>query len=94
MQPTKWNAVHDGHLIHVTTTATRGAKLFIDDECADTTNDLFAAGDAPALVGFFGENHEFAVDVYIKPLETPLVEIRVNGEFVGGDRLNYAVASD
>jgi len=30
----------------------------------------------------------------IKPLETPLVEICVNGKFVGGDRLNYAVASD
>jgi hypothetical protein len=94
MQPTKLNAVHAGHLIHVVTTASGGAKLFIDDACADTTNDLYATEDEPALVGFFGENHEFAVDVYIKPLETPLVEVRVNGEFVGGDRLDYAVASD
>lgn len=78
-----------GHLIHVTTTASGSAKLFIDDDCADTTNDLFAVGDASALIGFFGENHEFAVDVYIKPPETPLVE-----EFAGGDRLNYAVAFD
>lgn len=93
MRPTKWNVVHAGHLIHVTTTASGGAKLFVDDECADTTNDLHTAEPEPALVGFFGDNHEFAVDVYIKPLETPLVEIRINGEFAGGDRLNYAVAS-
>jgi hypothetical protein len=53
MQPGKWNAVHAGHLINVTTTEFAGAN-FIDDECADTTNDLSAAGDAPALIGFFG----------------------------------------
>ncbi len=93
MQSKDWTLIHAGHNIHVTT-ALGGAKLSIDGEYTDSTNDLFVAGDAPALIGFFGENHEFAVDVYIKPLETPLVEIRVNGEFVGGDRLNYAVASD
>jgi len=93
MQPKEWNVAHAGHDICVMTSS-GGAKLLIDGEYTDSTNDLFAAEDEPALVGFFGDNHEFAVDVYIKSLETPLVEIRVNGEFVGGDRLSYAVASD
>ena len=93
MQPKEWNVVHSGHDIRVIATS-GGAKLYIDGEYTDATNDLFSAGDEPALVGFFGDDHEFAVHVYIKLMETPLVEIRVNGEFVGGDRLSYAVASD
>jgi hypothetical protein len=59
MQPTKRNAVYAGHLIYVTTTASGGAKLFIDDEYTDSTNDLYAAEDVPALIGFFGDTHSY-----------------------------------
>jgi hypothetical protein len=91
MQPAKWNAVHDGHLIHVTTTNSGGAKRFIDDECADTTNDLYASAGEPTLVGVFGENDEFLVEAFVT--EHTEAEIRVNGEWIAGDKI-YAVASD
>lgn len=94
MRSREWNLIHAQHKIRVMTTTTAGAKLFFDDELVDSTNDLYASWEEPTLVGVIGENDEiFQIDVYIKPLETPLAEIRVNGEHVGGDTL-LAIASD
>jgi hypothetical protein len=94
MRSREWNLTHAQHKIRVMTTPSAGAKLFVDDELVDSTNDLYASGEEPTLVGVFGEDDEmFQIDVYIKPLETPLAEIRVNGEHIGGDPL-LAIASD
>ena len=82
------------HNIEVTTTPSGGARLLLDEDLLDSTNDLCASGEEPTLVGVFGEGDEmFQIDVYIKPSETPLAEIRVNGEYIGGD-LPLAIASD
>jgi hypothetical protein len=84
MRAKEWNTVHGGHKIRVAVYS-NGAELFIDDELADTTNDLYASGEEPALVGVFGPHDEFQVGVHIAPLEIPLAEIRVNGQRIVGD---------
>jgi hypothetical protein len=43
--------------------------------------------------GVFGENDEFQVDAFVRPSEDTEAEIRVNGEWISGDKV-YAVASD
>jgi hypothetical protein len=94
MRTREWNLTYSRHKIRVMTAPNEGAKLFVDDELLDSTNDLYACGEEPTLVGMVGEDDElFQIDVHIKPLETPLAEIRVNGERIGGD-LSLAIAPD
>jgi hypothetical protein len=47
--------------------------------------------DEATLVGVFGENDAFRIEVFIKPLKTAQVAIRVNGEWISGNQ-TYAVA--
>jgi hypothetical protein len=84
MRAKEWNAVHAGHKIRVAV-YTNGAELFINDELADTTNDLYASEGEPNLVGVFGEHDEFQVGAHIAPIEIPLAEIRINGQRIAGD---------
>ena len=69
------------------------ARLYVDDELLDSTNDLYASEDEATLVGVFGENEEFRIEVFTKPLKTAQVAIRINGEWISGGQA-YAVASD
>ena len=78
------------HQIRVEKTA-RGAFLYVDGELLDTTNDLYASGDEPTLVGVFGEK-DARVEVFLKPSPTSQVTIWVNGESISDQR--YALASD
>jgi hypothetical protein len=78
-----------GHRIRVVATS-EGARLYIDDELADVTNDLYANEDEATLVGAFGEEDKFRIAVFVKP-STLEASIRVNDQWVVGDQL-HAVA--
>jgi hypothetical protein len=94
MRTREWNLTYGHHKIRVETRPSEGTKLFVDDELLDSRNDLCACREEPTLVGVLGEDDEmFQIDVYLKPLETPSVEVRVNGEYIGGE-LSLAVSSD
>jgi len=62
-----------------------GARLFVDDQLLDATNDLYASGDEPTLAGAFGDT---IVEAFVKPIGE--AAIRVNGEYVTAA---YAAAS-
>jgi hypothetical protein len=78
-----------GHRIRVLAKP-EGARLYIDDELADVTNDLYANEDEATLVGVFGEEDKFRIEVFVKPT-TLEVSIRVNDQWVVGGEL-HAVA--
>ena len=89
-QLNEWTVTYGQHQIRVVRTSSDGARLYVDDELLDTSNDLFASGDEPTLVGTFGEP-EMVVEVFVKPSEK--TAIRVNGKWVTGAQV-YAAASD
>jgi hypothetical protein len=82
--------VHSGHQIYVVKTPSGGARLYVDGELLDTTNDLYASEDEPILLGVFDENR---VEAFVKPSENMQAAIRINGEWITHDKA-YAVASD
>jgi hypothetical protein len=65
-----------GHRIRVVAKA-EGARLFVDNELLDVTNDLYASEEEATLVGVCGEE-EFRIEVFVKP-STLGAAIRVNG---------------
>jgi hypothetical protein len=71
-----------GHRIRVVAKP-EGARLYIDDELADVTNDLYASDEEAALVGVFGEEDKFRIEVFVKP-STLEATIRVNEQWVVG----------
>jgi hypothetical protein len=84
MPTNEWSVTHQAHQICVTQTVNAGARLFVDSELLDTTNDVWIAdteGEA-TLVGSFGD---FRVEVFLDPAASSLA-IRVNGEFIVGDQ--------
>lgn len=89
----EWNVVHGNHQIRVVKTPSGGARLFVDDELIDTTNDLYASEGEATLVGILGKNDEFRVEAFVRPSEATEAEIRVNGKWIAGDQV-LAVASD
>jgi hypothetical protein len=93
MPANEWTVAYANHEIRVLKTLSDGARLYVDDAVLDTTNDLYASEGEPMLVGMFGENDEFKVEAFVRPSEHAEAEIRVNGEWIAGDRV-YAVASD
>ncbi len=78
-----------GHRIRVVEKS-EGSRLYIDNELLDTTNDLYASEEEATLVGVFGKEGEFQIEVFVKPV-TLEVAIRVNDQWVVGDQL-HAVA--
>jgi hypothetical protein len=70
-----------GHRIHVVAKS-KGARLFVDNELLDVTNDLYASEDEATLLGVFGKD-EFRIEVFVKP-STLEVAIRVNDQWVVG----------
>jgi hypothetical protein len=67
-----------------------GARLYVDKELLDVTNDLYASEDEATLVGVCGEEDTFRIEVFVKPA-TLEAAIRVNEQWVVGHRL-HAVA--
>jgi hypothetical protein len=68
-------------------TPTDGARLYVDGEVIDTTNDLYASEAEAALVGVVDE---MLVEAFVMPSE---ILVRVAGKWVKEDQA-YAVASD
>ena len=93
MPATEWNVCYTNHQIRVVKTQSDGARLYVDSELLDTTNDLYASDGEPTLVGVFGENDMFQVEAFVRPSEHSEAEIRVNGQWIAGEQV-YAVASD
>jgi hypothetical protein len=91
--PNEWNVAYAKHQIRVVKTPTDGARLYVDGELLDTTNDLFTSEGEATLVGVFGENDAFRVEAFVRPSEHAEAEIRVNSEWIAGDQV-YAIASD
>jgi hypothetical protein len=67
-----------------------GARLYVDNELLDLTNDLYASEEEATLVGVFGEDDRFRIEVFVKP-STLEAAIRVNEQWVVGGEL-HAVA--
>jgi hypothetical protein len=59
----EWNVAFVKHQIRVVKTSTNGARLYVDGELLDTTNDLYASEGEATLVGVFGEDDKFRVEV-------------------------------
>jgi hypothetical protein len=89
MSPKEWMAVYNGHNIRVTDTLLRGGKLYVDDDCRDTTDDMFALSSSPALRAEVAprDGEPFLVEVFMEGLTTVKAKICVNGTQVGGDAL-------
>lgn len=92
MPANEWNIVRANHRIRVVKTESGGARLYVDDELLESTNDLYASEGEATLVGVFGANDEFRVEAFVRPTEYTQAEIRAN-EWASGDKV-YAVASD
>ena len=78
-----------GHRIRVVAKS-EGARLYVDNELLVATNDLYASEEEATLVGVFGEEDKFLIEVFVKPA-TLEVAIRVNDQWVVGGKL-HAVA--
>jgi hypothetical protein len=78
------NVSYSTHHICIVKTHWGSARLYVDDELLDSTIDLYASEDEATLVGVFGENEEFRIEVLIQPLKTAQVAIRINGEWISG----------
>lgn len=68
-----------------------GARLYVDNELVDVTNNLYASEDEATFAGVFGEGDKFQIDVFVKPTAVSPVAVRVNGEWILGEQL-HAVA--
>jgi hypothetical protein len=93
MPANEWKVSYAQQQIRVVKTSTGCARLYVDDELLDTTNDLYASEGEATMIGVFGENDAFRVEAFVRPSEHAEAEIRVNGEWVVGDEA-YAIASD
>ena len=83
---TETNWTYGTHQIRVVTTVQGGARLYVDAELLDTTNDLYSSEDEPTLLGTFGE---LFVEAFVPPVVVR-PSIRVNGEWVGNETLAAA----
>jgi hypothetical protein len=78
-----------GHEIRVVATS-EAARIYVDNELLDITNDLYASEDEATLVGIFGDDDGLRIEVFIKPSSLEAA-IRVNYQWIVGDQL-HAVA--
>ena len=79
-------AEHEGHEIRVVNSWFGGAKLYVDGDCRDTTNELFALGGSPILSATLSfESGTQLVEVYIRAVMTTKIKIYVDGRHIAGD---------
>ncbi|MBL4595505.1 MAG: hypothetical protein JKX99_02890 [Robiginitomaculum sp.] len=80
-------ADYKGHEIRVENTWLFGAKLYIDDECRDTTVEWWALSPKQSLLraplGIDGVNH--LVEVFFLAIFTVKIKIHVDGVQIAGD---------
>ena len=90
MLETKERSVdHLGHRIRVVANSD-GARLYVNNELLDLTNDLYASEEQATLVGVCGEEDGFRIEAFVKPV-TLETAIRVKDEWVVGDKLHAVV---
>jgi len=92
MPATELNLTHKNHQICVVRTPWESARLYVDDELLDPTNDLYASEAEATLSGVFGEKDDY-IELFIKPLKNSQAAIRINGEWISGGQA-YAFVSD
>jgi len=80
MAATKWTVAYAKHQVRIVKTQFDGARLYVDNELIDTTNDLYANEGEATLVGVFGEDDEFRVEAFVRPSEHAEAELRIKGE--------------
>jgi hypothetical protein len=77
---------YNGHQIRVTNTWLGGAKLYIDGDCRDTSNDLFSLGQKPVLSSSLEANGtKEIIEVYVRAVTGVLIKICANGAHIAGD---------
>jgi hypothetical protein len=82
----EWTWAYLDHQIRVVTASNGSARLYVDGELLDVTNDIYASEQAPTLAGVFGELLVEAFAGFVQP------SVRVNGQWVGNQAC--AAASD
>lgn len=87
MPEKEWIATHDAHQIRVTNTWLGGTKLYINGQCRDTSNAIFASPGSPTLSARVEpvNGETFLVEVYFKALVTVKAKICIDGKQIGGD---------
>ena len=83
----EWTVTHAQHQVRVVRTD-NGARLYVDDQLLDVTNDLYASGEEAALAGVFDGGEMFRVEAFVEPT----VSICINGQCISDQA--FAVASD
>lgn len=86
-----WTVTYATRQIRVVRTDSGGARLYVDDELLDVTNDLYGSQDDATLAGVLSDNEMFRVEVFITPTMAPHAAVHVNGVCITGDQV-YAVA--
>lgn len=87
MPKKEWIADYNGHQIRVTNAWFGGAKLYVDGDCRDTSNELVASPSRPTLSALISEadGSRATVEVFIESRWTVKAKICVNGKQIAGD---------
>ena len=88
--PKEWKATHAGHEIRVRNSWTTGIKLFVDDVCYGSSNNMFALNKkVPFLRAEVkpAQGEPFVVELMAFALLTVKVKILVDGKQLAGDKL-------
>lgn len=88
MPKKEWVAHHDGQEIRVVNTWTGGTRLYINGECRDRNDGWFALGWTPWLSARLSQADPGSalVEVFVAALLRVKAEIRVDGQYLAGDR--------
>ena len=84
----EWVADFQGHSIRVTNTWLGGTKLYIDGNCRDTNNDMFAVSSTKVrLTARIDSSNPTSalVEVFFKAILAVNAKICVDGKQIGGD---------
>ena len=81
----EWTSAYGNHQIRLSTFGDN-ARLYVDGELLDLTNDIYASEDEPTLVGMFGD---LKIEAFANSAD---LTIRINGDWIGTH--TYAAASD
>lgn len=84
----QWTMQHGGHEIRVVNTWTGGTRLYIDGELRDRNSGLYAPEWTWWLSARLRRDDPTSdlVEVYVVAVLKVKAQIRVNGQYAGGDR--------
>jgi hypothetical protein len=88
----EWTTHFQAHVLRVTNSWTGGARLYVDGDCRDTHNGLFAPTGTPALSARLeqGNPESPLIEVFMSAVFTVKAALCVNGVQVAGDALPIA----